>query len=627
MSRLRTVPFSLLTIGLSAAMLAGCGTLNQDHSVQTPTGLSLSFVGRYSSGLFDESAAEITAYDATSQRAFVVNAQAGALDVLDMSNPGAPTRITSLSVDHLSPGAVVNSVATHGGRVAIAVETDPKTDNGFVALYTAETLSLLGYVSVGAQPDMVTFTPDGRYILSANEGEPSDDYQTDPEGSISIIAVSDTGNLSVATADFTAFNPQRDALTASGVRIFGPGATVAQDLEPEYITISADSQTAWVALQENNALARVDISAAEITDILPLGFKNHGLAENGLDVSDDDGRINIRTWAGVYGIYHPDAISSFEQNNATYIVTANEGDARAWGEDNDRYWGPEDPSHIAFGGDSSHGFVEEIRFKHLFHHDGFARRLGDDMPPQLAALAEGALLNPSVFAYCGAQAGDPGECREDDQLGRLTVTWTQGYRVDAMGNPVMFNDRGLEDPQGRHLMYDRVYAYSARSMAIWSEDGALIWDSGDAIEQYLASDACMLGSARDIPCADFFNANHDDGESFESRSDNKGPEPEAVTVAQFGERTYAFLGLERMGGIMVFDVTTPAEPSLVEYFNTREDWLSDPETNLATVGDLGIEDITVVPADQSPSGEVLLITGNEVSGTTAVYQVTLQYED
>jgi hypothetical protein len=263
----------------------------------------------------------------------------------------------------------------------------------------------------------------------------------------------------------------------------------------------------------------------------------------------------------------------------------------------------------------------------LFHKSGFDRRVGNDMPPQLYALAKGALLNPEVFDYCGASAGEPGGCREDEQLGRLTVTWTMGYRTDENGDPVMFNTSGVEDPVGDRLMYDAVYAFGGRSLAIWSADGDLVWDSGDMVEQYLANDACMAGSQRDVPCAEFFNSNHSAGDSFLNRSDNKGPEPEAVTAATFGDRTFAFLGLERMGGVMVFDVTNPQSPSIVDYLNTREEWVMDPETNLAIAGDLGVEDITVIPADQSPNGEVLLLTGNEVSGTTAVYRVVLQYAE
>ncbi len=261
----------------------------------------------------------------------MVNAQKGAIDVLDLSNPTAPKLIRSLDATAIAANAVVNSVAVKNGIVAVAIESVPKTASGFVAFYKASDLSLLSSVGVGAQPDMLTFTPDGKTVLVANEAEPSDDYQIDPEGSISVIDISNISKPSVRTADFRAWNGKENELRAKGVRIFGPNANAARDFEPEYITVSEDGKTAWVALQENNALAKLDVSSATITDILPLGFKDHGLMGNGMDVSDRDEKINIQRWAGVRGLYMPDSIASYHSAGKTYIVTANEGDARAWG--------------------------------------------------------------------------------------------------------------------------------------------------------------------------------------------------------------------------------------------------------------------------------------------------------
>lgn len=588
----------------------------------TPTDISLSFLSRYSSDVFLGSAAEITAFHPATQRAFVVNAQAGQLDILDLSDLEKPEKYAFIDANDIAEGAVVNSVAVHGDLIALAIEAPVKTDPGYVGIYSADDYTKISHVSVGAQPDMLVFTPNGQYILVANEGEPNEDYSIDPEGSVSVIDISDLETISVATAGFHAFNGQEDALRVQGVRIFGPGASAAQDFEPEYIAVSADSAVAWVALQENNALARVDVASATVTDIFPLGYKDHGLAanafgsSNAFDASDADGGINIQLWPGVYGMYHPDSIAAYEVGGHTYIVTANEGDARAWGEDDQAYW----------DGDASKGFVEEIRLKHLVHSSGFARRIGNDMPPQLTALAGGALLNPEVFGYCGATAGDPGNCREDEHLGRLTVTWTQGYRVDDSGAPVMFNTAGEPDPEGDRLMYDAIYSFGARSFSIWNESGELVWDSGDQMEQYLASDVCMAGAERNIPCKDYFNTNHSAGDSMDNRSDNKGPEPEGVAMGQLGDKTYAFLGLERMGGVMVYDVTDPRAPTFVDYLNTRENWVDSPATVLATVGDLGVEGITFVSAEDSPNGAPLLITGNEVSGTTAIYQIIQKFD-
>ncbi|MAK73375.1 MAG: alkaline phosphatase [Pseudomonadales bacterium] len=598
------------------ATLAGCksssGDDNDAPEVITPDSITLNYLGRYSANIFGASAAEIPAFDPVNQRIFIVNAQKGAVDVLNAADPTNPVLLQELTVESITEGAVVNSIAYKGGYLAVAVEAPTKTDNGWVALFDATSLEMLGYEQVGAQPDMVTFTPDGEYVLTANEGEPSTDYQIDPVGSISILGVSEGQLVEVRTAGFSAFNTQADALRSAGVRIYGPNASVEQDLEPEYIAISSDSGTAWVSLQENNALAKVDIATATVTDILPLGYKDHGTAGNGLDVSDSDDAINIDTWPGVLGMYQPDSIAAYEVDGETLLVTANEGDSRAWGEDDQAYW----------DGDASKGFVEEFRVKHLVHVSGFDRRAGDDLPPQLRDLAAGALLNPTTFAYCGATAADPGDCRADENLGRLTVAWTDGYRKDANGDPVLFDASGNQNLAGDRLMYDNLYAYGARSFSIRDSEGQLVWDSGDQLEQYFASDACMLGANRTIPCSDYFNATHDEGDTFDNRSDNKGPEPEGVTVGQLGNKTFAFIGLERIGGVMAWDITDPTAPVLVDYLNTREDWTTaDPSTVLATAGDLGPEGLVFIAPEDSPNGEALLVIGNEVSGTTAVYQI------
>jgi DNA-binding beta-propeller fold protein YncE len=259
--------------------------------------------------------AEIPAYDPLSRRLFVTTPN-NTLDVLDISNPANPTRLNSIPL--AAYGAGVNSVAVKNGRVAVALEANSVTDNGSVAFFDSDG-NFQAQVGVGALPDMLTFTPDGSKVLVANEGEPR--APIDPVGSVSIIDVS---NFSVATAGFESFDAA--TLRAAGVRIF-PGKTVAEDVEPEYITVSEDGTKAWVALQENNALAVLDILNTEITAVLPLGTKDHSLADNALDPSDRDGGININPWP-VRGLYMPDTIASFSVGGQTYVVSANEGDAR-----------------------------------------------------------------------------------------------------------------------------------------------------------------------------------------------------------------------------------------------------------------------------------------------------------
>lgn len=502
--------------------------------------LDLNVIGRYSSGLFDESAAEIVAYDSSSERLFVVNAAAVAVDVLNLSDPSNPVLLDT--IDASAEGGAANSVAVRDGVAAVAIEAAVKTDPGKVVFYDTLTLAKISEVTVGALPDMLTFTPDGNAVLVANEGEPSAGYTADPEGSVSVIDVS--GGFAaptVATADFSAFNADIDELRARGVRIYGPGATVAQDLEPEYIAVAPDGLSARVVLQEANALAVLDLSdtsAPVITDIVPLGFKNHMIIGNELDPSDrdpeGDPQVRIRNWP-VFGMYQPDAIAAYAFNGKTYYVTANEGDDR-----------------------------------------------DDFIPGEEGARVKDLVLDPVAFPDAAVLQGDAA-------LGRLTVTTFDGD----------------SDNDGQ---YEALYALGARSFSIWAEDGARLYDSGAEFERI---------TAQRFP--DNFNASNDENDA-EGRSDNKGPEPEGVVLGELAGRTFAFIGMERIGGIMVYDVTNPQSARFVQYVNPR-DFTKDPESELALVGDLGPEGLAFIPAEDSPNGSPLLVVGNEVSGTTAIYQV------
>ena len=594
---------------LTAAVLAGIAGCNSDSNdtpavvvEPTPGKISLSLLGRYESGVFAQGAAEIPAFDAASKRAFVVNAKKGMLDVLDLTDPAKPKLIGEIDAKTIVAGAEVNSVAVYNGIVAVAVQAPNKTDNGFAAFYKASDLSLISYVAVGALPDMITFSPDGKTVLVSNEAEPSLDYQTDPEGSVSVINISDISKPVAKVADFKEWNSKRAELLAKGVRLFGPNASVVQDLEPEYITVSKDNKTAWVTLQENNALAKIDIATATVLDIVALGYKDHGLEANALDASDLDsadeksGAINIKPWAGVRGMYMPDSIGNYQADGKTFLVTANEGDAREWFGDEEGY----------FKGEAK-GFVETFRVKHLVHKDGFDRRAGDDLPPQLRQLAKGAELNPVVFGYCGATAdGKPGDCRADSKLGRLKVSWTQGYQTDADGTPKL-NERG-------NLVYDALYSFGGRSFSIWDDSGKLVWDSGSQLEKKVAE----LFPAH-------FNSNHEVS-LLDDRSDDKGPEPEGIAIGSIGQKTFAFIGLERESGVMVYDITKPSVPLFVQYINTRNFNVTEEENKTSKAGDLGPEGLVFVAADKSPNKKALLLVGNEVSGTTAIYQIDQHFK-
>ncbi|MGD9505133.1 MAG: choice-of-anchor I family protein [Syntrophobacteraceae bacterium] len=500
--------------------------------------ITLSMAGSYSTGVFDNGASEIVAYDPASKRLFVVNGDSKAVDVLNAADPENPTFLFNIPVAPYGGG--VNSVAVKDGVVAAAVEAAVKQDPGKVVFFDANG-TYINQVTVGALPDMVAFTPDGKKVLTANEGEPNDAYTNDPEGSVSIVDISGgVAAATVATVGFESFNDQADVLRAAGVRIFGLNATVARDMEPEYIAVSSDSATAWVACQENNAIAVVDLLSNVVTDIQPLGYKDHGLSSNGLDASDKDGAINIATYTNLFGMHQPDGISTFEAAGGAYLLTANEGDSRDYD-----------------------GFSEEKRVSKL-------------------------KLDATAFPDASTLKGDA-------YLGRLTATTTLGD-TDGDGD------------------YDELYAFGSRSFSIWKPTDSgmeLVFDSQDEIEQITAA---MF--------PEYFNSDNTDNDSFDSRSDNKGPEPEGAAVGVIAGRTYAFVGLEGIGGIMVYEITDPSAPKFIQYINHR-DFSVDAEAGVAdnAAGDLGPEGLEFIPASESPNGENMLVTANEVSGTTTLYNI------
>lgn len=673
----------------------------------TPTVPSiLTPIGTYETGVFDESAAEIVVYDPKTQRLFVVNSQVPTVEVLDISDPSAPTKL--FDIDPSAFGAGANSVAIANGMVAVAIEAAQKTDPGTVVFFDIDG-NFLNAVTVGALPDMLTFTPDGTKVLVANEGEPNDDYTIDPEGSISIIDLSGgVANLTqadVTTADFTAFNDQRDALIASGVRIFGLNATVAQDVEPEYIAVTSDSRTAYVALQENNALAVVDIESGTVTDILPLGFKDHSVVP--LDASDRDGAINITTYPNLFGMYMPDAIALYEIGGETYIVTANEGDARIRpdGDLEDEagniiaeegvFFNEEarvrdlvlDPDAFPdayelqknenlgrltvtrvnglsdgvffkadLTGDQEVGPVEtsaEGRAVLKLNEDGTSLSYtitveGLDFGPILGLDSQTPDINDDVtlLHFHAAPAGENGPVAfgifgpnqdpdvsatiNEDGSTTLTGTWSAtdpanqplSAFIPALLETEIGNEVGLYlnlhtvgNPAGEirgqlesTLAYKELYAFGGRSFSIWDTQGNLVYDSGAEFEQIIAER---------FP-ADF-NANNDENGTFDNRSDNKGPEPEGVTIGEIDGRTYAFIGLERFGGIMTYDITDPANAFFVDLVNNRN-FAGDAEAG--TAGDLGAEGLVFIGPSDSPNGNPLVVVANEVSGSTTVFDAS-----
>ncbi|MCP4597569.1 choice-of-anchor I family protein [Neptuniibacter sp.] len=441
-------------------------------------------------------------------RLYVTNGEEGKIDIFDAVS-GELVKAIDLTVVKNYDG--VNSVAIKNGLIAVAIESSDAQE-GSIALFDAENGILLSRLDAkGVLPDMLTFTPDGQKILVAIEAEPVEGG-VDPEGGVAIVDLSDgLVNAAVTLIDFTQYDGQEDTLREQGIRIF-PGNSASQDFEPEYIAVSPDGTQAFVSLQENNAVAVIDIETATVAELLPLGTTDHSISGNGLDASNKDDAINIDTYP-IFGMRMPDALTSFEIDGTTYFATANEGDARD----------------------------EDERIKDL-------------------TLDETAFPNAA-------------ELQDEAVLGRLKVSTVDGD-TDGDGD------------------YDQLFSYGSRSFTIYDADGNEIFDSGDQFQQILAQ----------IRPEKF---NQDDGE-VDGRSDDKGPEPEAIAVGAVGDSHYAFIGLERDNGIMVYNITDPANSEYIGYIDAEE------------YGNLSPEVIQFIDAENSTSGTPQLAVAFEVSGTTAL---------
>lgn len=504
--------------------------IDNDRVAKVPTNqIELNYIGSFDPSGSNSSTCEIVVHDPVSQRLFTTSAIAGFLDIINFSDPTAPTVVSSID---MNPYGGVTSVAVKNGVVAVASPNADETLNGSVVFFDTNGV-FLKQVTVGALPDMITFSPDGNKVMTANEGQPNVNYSIDPEGSVSIIDISGgipaLTQANVTTLLFTAYNAQEATLIASGVRKLKLTSTMSQDFEPEYITISADSQKAWVTLQENNAIAEINLATNSFTDIWALGTKDVSTPGNGMDISDNNNQVLIANWP-IQAFYMPDAVASYTVGGTNFIVTANEGDEKEYT-----------------------GFVERTTV-------GAASYLLDAVN----------FPNASVL-------------KQSYNMGRFRVS-------NLSGN----TDADAE--------FETINAVGARSFSIFNATTKqLVYDSGDDFEMYTAANFPTI-----------FNADHEDNVA-KGRSRAKGPEPEGVTVAQIGGETFAFVSLERVGGVMVYNITNPSNAIFVDYKNSR--------STSAYSGDHGPEGITYVSAENSPTGTPYILVANEISGTITIFEV------
>ena len=536
----------LIAASIPACQATGFEALSFEGN--NPT-VRLSVAGTWRSGLISTKTPTDPVYDPRTERVFVGSDNRNVIDMIDVSDPTNPTKI--------------QQIVTASNSIAMSSESILAISNANqVRLFNANGIELVFPVSVSGAGNM-QFTPDGQKLVvagtSSGESEITILNLSSPDWDVCRQTMTPGGctiNTTSSTTSFNVFNSQRQAVLDAGVRLPHPSRSVADDINIADITVSEDSSKAWLTLADNNGVAEIDLVTPQINNLFGLGTKDNslslspypdtanslpaslpggGIRSNGLDASDVDGAINIRTWP-IKSFYNPDDIGSYVSGGQTYLVTSNEGDA------------------------------------------------ADDTKTRLSDTIFGfptMTLDPSNPAFPFQSPSD---------LGNLLLSTVDG------------------DTDGDGL-FEESFGYGGRSFAIWTTDGTQVFDSGDDFEQITAA-----------ALPDFFNASSGNN-NFDNRSDDRGPEPEAFDVGTIGGRTYAFVGFERISGIMIYDITDPLAVSFEQYINNRN-FQESPDSLLSV--DVEPEGVTFISAADSPiPGVPMLALSHEKSDSVTLYRIRL----
>lgn len=502
--------------------------------------MKISKIATYNTGNInaDGGTAEIVKYNKDNNKFYLINGANQTIDIVSLDNIQSKKH-TDLNIEKsIDIKKIVNSNNFEYGDitsidvnnkeevVVVAVQEKDYSKNGKIVVldYNGK---LINTFNAGIQPDMIKMTTDGKYILTANEGEPRKGLENtvDPKGSITIVNYKNRKSQNIE------FDNNKVIEKDVHIRNEKGGAIV--DLEPEYIAINDKNNTAYVSLQENNAIATIDIKKGKIKSVKSLGFKDHSIKSNGLDAAKDN-NIDIEPLP-ILGSYMPDGITYVNIEGEDYIITANEGDGTEWEE---------------------------------FENVGKFKDIKKDIK-----------LESSLFN---------GMSKEEAKI-----------KFDDMKNSEKYDKLEVLTDLGN----DAIYTLGARSFSIWKADSMeLVFDSKNDFETIIA---------KQYP--KYFNSSNNNTE-LDSRSGKKGPEPEDVKVGKIGDKIYAFIGIERMGGVMVYDITTPKDAKFVTYHNTR-DFSEDIK------GDVAPEGLDFIDAKNSKTGNPLVVIANEVSGTVSINEI------
>ncbi len=477
--------------------------------------------------------AEKVDWDPKAKIAYVITGEytddkGGQVVAIDYSKGYDKGRVTA---EYYLAGDVTDVRVSSKGLIAASI-FDKETREGTVQFFkynSKKGLVRKGSVEVGYQPDQLTFSKDGKTLVTADEGEPlmfygSDEIDQNPKGSVSIVNINNK-NLSKSKVKTLYFDRPDSYYLDRGVRLYNPEGVAGsdnialRDIEPEYVGI-VDNKTALVALQENNALAEVDFKKGKIKGVFGLGYKDwSGIP---IDTSDKDNGYDPTVKTNLVSARMPDGIDTFKTKykgkNKLFFISPNEGDGRVR--------------------------PDEVNFE--AEKDGFFSYGTNFSGNEVDSFTDPLDQRSTIYVYDQSGIGNLGnfEAEEGDEFFITTKYgvsdddefWSDERRAGKLvddGDASQYDSQIIAEGRLKTLVDQndpitgKITGFGGRGFSIHNRKGKVIYDSGNLTEEI----ANELGYYPD------------------GRSDDKGTEPETVEFFRLGKgknkRDFIAVALER----------------------------------------------------------------------------------
>ncbi len=495
---------------------------------------------------------EIVVHDKTNQLLFNTYGLPGnaGVQIIDFANPSSLSLLGTVdlsTVGGLSAFSISSVAADPQGRFGVAsfIPQTRGTDAGKLVFFDPVARTVLHSVDVGFHPDTVKFSTDGSRVFVGNEGEP-----VSAGAGLTAPHYDKAGSLTVV--DLAGINSVNVG-TVTGSRV------ATYDFSNANLDAGVNLNSLRVATVNSAAANRY--FDAEPEGITQAGNKVYVSLQEGNAIAEFD--LTAQKWTKI--------------NPLGTIQQTIDGSSVDGVQINDQVHGMPMPDGIA-------SYTVAGKTYLVSANEGDTRRpdfAGNNHPvttdeARVNQLGTGGrpALDPAYKAALDLQYG--GNVLATTALGELRVSITDGD-LDSDGD------------------IDRLTMFGTRSFSIWDADtGARVADTGSLFETITSLEVPSLYNSSGVPGA------------IDSRSTRKGPEPEGVVIGQLGDQIMAFVGLERVGGIMMFNITDPLNALFVDYLNT---------------GEVAPEGLDFISAADSPNGRALLLVGYEVAGKIGVYEV------